>query len=96
MGTAIKAIYRDIEYARTLIKKRGQVTLKGTGDNGSGEEQSGAITSGSEEGQQHDAEEWTLVDNDSDPDAASPMAMMQPKGARSSSRGGRRRSGVVP
>ena len=76
MGNAIKAIYRDMEYARTLIKKR-EALGRPTGGGGEG------ITDSDEE--EADAEEWTLVENDSDPEAASPRAMMQPEPARGGS-----------
>ncbi|EMC95928.1 glycosyltransferase family 1 protein [Baudoinia panamericana UAMH 10762] len=55
VGTAIKAIYRDMEYARTLIKKRA-VNIKATDvDDAEDEEE----------------ESWTFVENESDVDIAS-------------------------
>ncbi|KAL1310862.1 hypothetical protein AAFC00_001094 [Neodothiora populina] len=85
VGTAIKAIYRDMEYARTLVKKR-EPSTKPTGESSSGDTE--------EDDEEEEVEEWTLVDNDSDPEAASPKAMMQPERARSASKG-RRRSGLT-
>lgn len=55
VGTAITAIYRDLEYARSLIKKS------------SAQDDNPAVLEG--EGEEEDAEEsWTFVDNQSDVD----------------------------
>lgn len=61
VGNAIKAIYRDMEYARTLIKKREPLT----GNQASNE--------GDDDDVDADAEEsWTFVEGDSDPEPTSP------------------------
>lgn len=64
VGNAIKAIYRDMEYATTLVKQR---------------EMGAQAYTDTEDEEEVDVEEsWTLVENDSDPEATSPTAMMQP------------------
>lgn len=83
VGNAIKAIYRDMEYAKTLVQKRESLAYKSSGD---GSED----TDNDDDEEDVEVEEWTLVDNDSDPESANPKAMMQPEQARSS--GGRRRA----
>lgn len=65
VGVAIKAIYRDMEYAKTLVKQR---ATRSQGD-----------TDAEDEGEEEIEEAWTLVENDSDPEATSPTAMMQPQ-----------------
>ncbi|KAF2764195.1 hypothetical protein EJ03DRAFT_355973 [Teratosphaeria nubilosa] len=53
VGTAIKAIYRDLEYARTLIKRREIVTKK-------------QAVLEEEEGTVEEEEAWTFVENEGD------------------------------
>lgn len=59
VGTAIKALYRDLEYARSLVKRRGAV---GVGGAGRGEEA------------EVEEESWTFVENDSDVEVAGRMS----------------------
>ncbi|KAI4726099.1 UDP-Glycosyltransferase/glycogen phosphorylase [Aureobasidium sp. EXF-10728] len=66
VGTVIKAIYRDMEYAKTLVQQR--VARAAQGDTDAEDEEEVEVE-----------DSWTLVENDSDPDATSPTAMMQPQ-----------------
>lgn len=65
VGMAIKTIYRDMEYAKTLVKQR--------------EARAHSDTDAEGEDEVDVEESWTLVENDSDPEAMSPTAMMQPQ-----------------
>lgn len=69
VDTAIKAIYRDMDYARTLIKKREVVTLTGKEDD---EDEEGEA--GGDVGLDNTEESWTFVEND-DSDEEVPEAM---------------------
>ena len=73
-----------MEYAKSLVKKREPITNNkkpaGTGNADADEE---------------DNEDWTLVENDSDPEAASPKAMMQPEEVRSTSHGRKKSAGLI-
>ncbi|CAD0083254.1 unnamed protein product, partial [Aureobasidium vineae] len=74
VGTVVKAIYRDMEYAKTLVQQR--VARAAQGDTDAEDEEEVEVE-----------DSWTLVENDSDPDATSPTAMMQPQSPSSSSKG---------
>lgn len=94
-----------MEYAKTLIKKResaARPTSRGGGSRGSdhttniGMDDDDHANEEGEDDQEEDsgdAEEWTLVENDSDPEAASPRAMMQPEQSRGGGNSGKMRSG---
>ncbi|KEQ73315.1 UDP-Glycosyltransferase/glycogen phosphorylase, partial [Aureobasidium namibiae CBS 147.97] len=56
VGTAIKAIYRDMEYAKTLVQQRVARAAQ-------------ADTDAEDEEEVEVEDSWTLVENDSDPDA---------------------------
>ncbi|KAI5210052.1 UDP-Glycosyltransferase/glycogen phosphorylase [Aureobasidium subglaciale] len=66
VGNVIKAIYRDMEYAKTLVQQR--VARAAQGDTDAEDEEEVEVE-----------DSWTLVENDSDPEATSPTAMMQPQ-----------------
>jgi len=68
VGTAIKCIYRDMEYARTLIKKRDQQpVISQVGEHPAAEAAADEHDHGGE-----DEESWTFVENDSDVDVLQP------------------------
>ncbi|GAB7346599.1 hypothetical protein MBLNU459_g1743t1 [Dothideomycetes sp. NU459] len=83
VDTAIKAIYRDMEYAKSLIKKREPIgAAEGSADDG--------------ESTEEEVEEWTLVENDSDPEAtSSPTAMMQQPDMQQSRLSSNKKSGLT-
>ena len=68
-----------MEYAKSLIKQR---------------ETNAQTETDTEDGEEVEVEEsWTLVENDSDPEAMSPTAMMQPQ-AQGRSPGGKGKLGL--
>ncbi len=84
MGTAVESIYRNLEYARSLIKRRGG-TIENAVDDGEEDElltseepgklrqrrQSGYSSSGSTPGAA--SEDWSVIsDGDDRPSSASP------------------------
>lgn len=73
-----------MEYAKSLIKRRDPIAnnRKPTG-------------SGNADTDEEDNEDWTLVENDSDPEAASPKAMMQSEEVRSASHGRKKSAGLI-
>lgn len=62
--TAIQAIYRDLEYAKTLARQRSIASSTPFSPTRSGE----TAGAGQEEGDAADIEEWTLVEDDNDLD----------------------------
>lgn len=81
VGTAIKAMYRDMEYAKTLVQQR--VARAAQGDTDAEDEEEAEVE-----------DSWTLVENDSDPDATSPTAMMQPQSPSLGSSKGKSKLGL--
>lgn len=72
-----------MEYAKSLIKDRGprSITKASTGEGESSEEE---------------VEEWTLVENDSDPEAtSSPTAMMQHDQQQQSPFGNKKKASLI-
>lgn len=73
-----------MEYAKSLIKKCDPIA--------NNKKPAG---SGSADTDEEDNEDWTLVENDSDPEAASPKAMMQPEEVRMTSQGRKKSAGLI-
>ena len=79
MNTAIQAIYRDMEYARSLIKRR-HATTNASGAAGTSDQS--AVAAGDDLG---DEESWTFITDESDPDLLRRITEWEPYQRRSTS-----------